>query len=134
MRPRRWPASSKSQQKLGAGEDFAKLAEEYSDDTGQRGAGRRAGLVCAAAGSGAGVRGCGLQAATRPISDPVKTQFGYHLIQVEERDPARSVGCLQPFSCKKYEAYNTWLTDLRAAAKIDRNWTLEKVPPTPAAQ
>jgi hypothetical protein len=35
---------------------------------------------------------------------------------------------------KKYEAYNTWLTDMRNAAKVDRTWTIEDVPPTPAAR
>ena len=64
-------------------------------------------------------------------SDPVKTQFGYHLIKVDERiDPA----LLDAYTLqtKQYEAYNTWLTDMRNAAEVVRAWTIEKIPPTPS--
>jgi hypothetical protein len=42
---------------------------------------------------------------------------------------------LDPFTLqqKKAEAFNTWLTDLRTAAKVERNWSLDKIPATPAA-
>ena len=66
------------------------------------------------------------------ISDPVLTQFGYHIIQVEEKDPNRELNAYTLYQ-KKQEAYDKWLTDLRNAAKIERNWTLDKLPPTPAA-
>jgi len=70
--------------KLLAGEDFAALAKSESDDTGSAARGGELGFV---------VRGQTLpsfeQAAFRlgsgEISEPVKTQFGYHIIQVEER-------------------------------------------------
>jgi hypothetical protein len=66
------------------------------------------------------------------ISEPVKTQFGYHIIQVEEKDPNRELNAYT-LSQKKSEAFQTWLTDVRNAAKIERNWTADKLPPTPGA-
>jgi parvulin-like peptidyl-prolyl isomerase len=66
------------------------------------------------------------------VSEPVKTQYGYHLIKVEERDPAHP---LQQYALqqKQYEAYQKWLSDLKAAAKIERNWNSDSIPPTPGA-
>ena len=66
------------------------------------------------------------------VLGPVKTQFGYHLIKVEERDPAHSIDAYT-LQQKKYDAFQTWLTDQRNAAKIQRNWSLNDVPPTPSA-
>ena len=74
--------------KAKAGEDFGKLASEYSDDPGSRAAGGELGWATR-------------QSFVQPfadalfamqvgeISDPVKTQFGYHVIQLEEVQPAR---------------------------------------------
>lgn len=71
--------------KLAAGEDFAALAKTESDDT-----------VSAAKGGDLGTFRHGQMAAefekaafTQPIGqvgEPVKTQFGYHLIEVQQRD------------------------------------------------
>ena len=66
------------------------------------------------------------------ISDPALTQFGYHIIQVEEEDPNRELDAYALYQ-KKQEAFSAWLDGLRNAAKIERNWTLEKLPPTPSA-
>lgn len=119
------------QQKLGAGGDFAKLAQEYSDDPGS-----------AADGGDLGWFSKGYMVpefenaafALEPgkISDLVKTTYGYHLIKVEEKDPARASDAYT-LAQRKYEFYNTWLTDLRTAAKIERFWTVDKLPPTPGA-
>jgi parvulin-like peptidyl-prolyl isomerase len=64
------------------------------------------------------------------VSGPVKTAFGYHIIQVVAKDPARES---EPYSLQQRQsnAFTTWLEGIRNAAKIDRNWTLDKVPPTP---
>jgi parvulin-like peptidyl-prolyl isomerase len=118
-------------QKLDAGEDFAELARTYSDDT-----------YSAEKGGDLGWFGRGQMVpefeeaafALQPgqVSEPVKTVYGYHLIKVEERDPARP---LDEFTLlqRKYEAFNAWLSQVRSQAKIERNWSLDKVPPTPAA-
>jgi len=73
---------------LKAGADFAKLAQQYSDDTGSKGQGGELGNV---------TRGImvkpfedALFAMQKPgdIAGPVKTQFGYHIIQLEKINTA----------------------------------------------
>jgi parvulin-like peptidyl-prolyl isomerase len=118
-------------QKLDAGGDFSALAKEYSEDTGSKAEGGELGwfsksqMVTEFADAAFSLQ-------PGQVSDPVKTQYGYHLIKVEERDPAHPLqqGALQQ---KQYEAYQKWLSDLKAAAKIERNWTLDSIPPTPGA-
>jgi parvulin-like peptidyl-prolyl isomerase len=116
---------------LDAGADFATLAKQYSEDTGSRDQGGELGWF----GKGqmvAEFENAAFKLQPGQVSDPVKTQFGYHLIKVEERDPARPIDP-STLPQKKYEAFQKWLTDLRTAAKIERNWSLDKVPPTPSA-
>lgn len=119
------------QQKVGAGEDFAALAEQFSDDPGSAAEGGELGWFARGQGLVTEFEDAAFQLQAGEVSQPVKTQFGYHLIKVEERDPARALDTYT-LEQKKYEAYQAWLTDLRAAAKVDRTWTLDKVPPTPA--
>ena len=119
-----------AQQKLAAGEDFAKVALEYSDD-GSASSGGDLGWF----GRGQMVgefENTAFRLDPGKTSEPVKTQFGYHLIQVLEKDPARAMD-QYTLQQKQYDAYNKWLTDIRAQAKIVRNWSLDKVPPTPSA-
>jgi len=118
-----------AKQKLDAGGDFAALAKEYSEDTGSQNQGGELGWF----GKGrmvAEFEAAAFKLQAGQVSEPVKTQFGYHLIKVEERDPARAID-QYTLQQKQYEAYQKWLSDLRTAAKIDRNWSLDKVPPTP---
>jgi peptidyl-prolyl cis-trans isomerase C len=71
--------------KLVAGEDFASLAKTESDDArsaakgGDLGSFKRDQMVPAFAQAAFGL-------AVGQVSEPVKTQFGYHLIKVEEHD------------------------------------------------
>lgn len=120
------------QQKLGAGEDFAALALAYSDDPGSKTQGGDLGWFARGQGLVKEFEDAAFGLAPGKLSDPVKTQFGYHLIKVDEKDPARALDAYM-LQQKQYEAYNTWLTDMRNAAKVDRAWTIEDVPPTPAA-
>jgi parvulin-like peptidyl-prolyl isomerase len=116
---------------LDAGADFATLAKQYSEDTGTKDQGGELGWF----GRGQMVKEFEDAAfALQPgqVSDPVKTQFGYHLIKVEERDPAHPIDAYT-LDQKKYEAFQQWLTNVRTAANIQRNWSLDKVPPTPPA-
>jgi parvulin-like peptidyl-prolyl isomerase len=116
---------------LDAGADFATLAKQYSEDTGTKDQGGELGWF----GRGQMVKEFEDAAfALQPgqVSDPVKTQFGYHLIKVEERDPAHPIDAYT-LDQKKYEAFQQWLANLRTAANIQRNWSLDKVPPTPSA-
>ena len=119
------------QQKLGAGEDFATLAEQYSDDPGSKTQGGDLGWFARDQGLVKEFEDAAFKLELGQLSDPVKTQFGYHLIKLDEKDPARELDAYT-VQMKKYEAFNTWLTDLRNAAKVDRQWALNKVPPTPS--
>ena len=121
------------QQKLGAGEDFAALALAYSDDPGSKVQGGDLGWFARDQGLVKEFEDAAFSLEPGKLSDPVKTQFGYHLIQVEEKDPARALDAYT-IQLKKYEAFNAWLTDLRNAAKVERAWAIDKVPPTPSAR
>lgn len=118
-------------QKLEAGGDFAALAQEYSDDVGSAASGGDLDWF------GKGRMVPEFEEATfslepGQVSEPIKTTYGYHLIKVEEKDPARPKDEFA-LAQDKYEAYNTWLTDLRNNAQVERFWSLDKVPPTPNA-
>lgn len=124
------------QERLQAGELWDALAAQYSTDTSNASNGGDLGWF----GAGAMVAEFEQVAfATAPgaISEPVKTQFGWHLIQVLEKGP-------QPLTAseleqKRQQALDDWLTAQRQAASADGKllvetfdiW-LERVPDTPA--
>ncbi|MGE5602404.1 MAG: peptidylprolyl isomerase [Nitrososphaerales archaeon] len=122
----------KVKQQLDAGGDFAALAREYSDDTGSKAQGGELGWYAKGGGFVQEFEDAAFSLPVGKISDPVKTQFGYHIIQVEEKDPNHPLDAYA-VAQKKSEAYQKWLTDLRNAATIVRNWTADKLPPTPGA-
>ena len=72
-----------------AGEDFAKLAREYSDDPGSKDKGGEyifpRGMMDPAFESAA------FSLNTNQVSDIVTTQFGYHIIKLSEKIPAHKV-------------------------------------------
>ncbi|HXP94780.1 MAG TPA: peptidylprolyl isomerase [Candidatus Binatia bacterium] len=73
--------------KLKAGGDFATLAKQYSTDPASKDKGGELGLFA----KGAMVPAFQNAAFALPVgktSDPVKSPFGYHIIQVEEHKPA----------------------------------------------
>ena len=79
----------KELQKRAETEDFAKLAEENSDDPGSKTKGGDLGFF----GRGRMVpefEKVAFSAELNKISEPVKSQFGYHLIKVEEKKEAVS--------------------------------------------
>ncbi|HKK02186.1 MAG TPA: peptidyl-prolyl cis-trans isomerase [Desulfuromonadales bacterium] len=66
------------------------------------------------------------------LSDLVKSQYGYHLFLVEARRPAEHLtlkdvaGTIRKklLAEREEQAYQRWLQNLRAQAKIEINWTL----------
>ena len=72
-----------------AGEDFAKLAKEYSDDPGSKDKG---GEYTFPRGQMAPeFEAAAFSLKTNEISDLVTTQFGYHIIKLSEKIPAKQV-------------------------------------------
>ncbi|MGI6143359.1 MAG: peptidylprolyl isomerase [bacterium] len=110
-----------------AGEDFAVLAQEYSEDPVSQAAGGDLGFFPrgmmvpefeeAAFGAGVG-----------EIVGVVETTHGYHIIKVEEKEPARTLsleemeenirGYLQEE--QKMKAFSSYITDLKEKAEIER--------------
>lgn len=111
--------------RLQKGEDFAKLANEFSDDPGSRNNGGDLGW------QPPGVFVPEFQAVLdslqpNEISAPFRTQFGWHIAQVldrrtrdvtEESKRARARGAIH--NRKAAEEYDTWLRRLRAEAYVE---------------
>lgn len=75
------------EKQLKAGGDFSALAKKYSDDPGSKDKGGDLGFFA----RGSMVEGfekVAFNAKVGVVNDPVKTQFGYHIIQVEQKKPA----------------------------------------------
>lgn len=101
-----------------AGEKFEDIAAQYSDDTSNAQSGGDLGWF----GRGAMVAAFEDAAFALPIgqiSEPITTSFGVHLIEVLEKDPARTLD-EQTLAQKRQEAYQTWLQEQINAAKIER--------------
>ncbi|OQA41286.1 MAG: Foldase protein PrsA 1 precursor [Chloroflexi bacterium ADurb.Bin325] len=120
------------QQRIGAGEDFAELAREFSDDPGSKDAGGDLGWFPRDSGLVKEFEDAAFALQPGEVSGPVKTQFGYHLIKMEERDPNRPLDDYT-VAQEKYAAYQEWLANLRNAATVTNNWAPDMVPPTPSA-
>lgn len=104
-------------QQLQGGADFAALAAEFSDDTSNAASGGDLGFF----GKGQMVQefeDAAFSLAVDEISDPVRTQFGYHIIQVLETNPGSP-------------DFTTWLEEQKAAARIVRSLTSDRVPDLP---
>lgn len=110
--------------RLEAGEDFAALANELSLDTatedGDLGWFARGQMVTA-------FEEAAFALEAEEISDPIETTFGWHIIQLLERDPDR------PFEEDVLEqlkaaALSEWLADQSLSDAVERYWSSDKVP------
>jgi foldase protein PrsA len=114
-------------ERLQQGEDFATVAMEVSQDT-----------LSAELGGDLGwfPRGkmdpafeeVAFSLPVGEISDVVETSYGFHIILVEDRDEDRELDA-DMLEQRKSEAFDAWLTDLRAEADIQKYWSADKVPP-----
>lgn len=105
-------------QRLRSGEDFAELALQFSDDTGSGQQGGDLGFFP----RGQMVTEFEEVAFSLPIgqiSDPVRSQFGYHIIEVLEQQPGNP-------------DFNAWLQEQKAQAQIERALTAARLPRLPA--
>ncbi len=112
------------------GEAFVDVAKEVSDDTGSKESGGDLGWF----GKGrmvAEFENAAFSQTPGVLGDPVKTQYGYHLILVEEKDPARKVDETE-LTQRRDTAFTTWLTTQKDAATIQRNWSASAVPAMPS--
>lgn len=117
-------------QRLAAGEDFAALATQFSDDTGSAADGGDLGWFARDEGLVKEFEDAAFALQPGETSEPVLTQFGYHIIKVEERETDRELNFYTVYQ-NKQAAFDQWLADLRSAATVERNWSLDKLPPTP---
>ena len=127
--------------KLKAGGDFEKLARQYSEDEGSKTSGGQLGAFAK------GEMVPAFEAAAWTLvpgtiaPQPVKTSYGWHLIQRGKTLPAR----LKPFAearaefepqlldQRRQEALQQWLKSRRQAARIEVNPALVQEPASPKA-
>lgn len=115
-------------QKLADGADFAELAKEYSTDEGTKENGGELGFFA----KGTMVTEFDDVAFTLPvneISDPVKTEYGYHIITVEEKKEAKEANfddskteIKETLIEQKLETeYSTWLENKKQDYDIENS-------------
>jgi parvulin-like peptidyl-prolyl isomerase len=115
-------------ERLKAGEDFAALATELSTDTGSAANGGELGFVS----RGTFVASVDEAVFSLPlgqISEPVQSQFGWHVLEVLARETRE----LSPseYQRSQRQAFDQWLIDTRAAARVEDFWTPDKAPRDP---
>jgi len=104
--------------KIKAGDDFATLARQYSQDPGSSGQGGDLGFFP----RGAMVpefENAAFSLAVGQVSNPVQTAFGFHLIKVLEKDANHPLDP-QYLEGLKGEAIDKWISEQRNTAKIEK--------------
>ncbi len=110
-------------QRIADGEDFAQLAREYSDDTGSAENGGDLGWF----GRGAMVPAfeeAAFALAPGEVSQPVKSDFGYHIIEVLERDDQRPKD-EATIASESQQAFQNWLLEQSNREDIQRPTDIE---------
>lgn len=113
-------------ERLKAGEDFAALAKEFSTDTTNNETGGDLGWF----GRGAMVaefEEAAFSLEIGKVSDPVKTDFGYHIMEVLEKDANHPLD-EAALTEKKSAALNDWLSTQRYSERVKRYFSSDKVP------
>lgn len=112
--------------RLKAGEDFAALALEFSKDTSNNETGGDLDWF------GRGMMVPEFEEAAfsleiGKISDPVQTTFGYHIIEVLEKDANHPID-EYTLSQRKSAALDEWLSTQRYSERVQRFFSSDKVP------
>lgn len=114
--------------RLNAGEDFGTLAKELSKDPGSADKGGELGF--APRGSFIGpFEEAAFSLPIGQISEPIQTQFGWHVIQVLAREERE----LSPADYAQMQrgAFDRWLSEARQSAVIEDFWTEDMAPKDP---
>lgn len=103
--------------KVKAGEDFAKLAKEYSED-GSKEDGGSLGWVDANVNFVPEFKTAMMKLKAGEYSEPVKSQFGYHIIKMDQRGDTADKKDIEPLVKKEMQKQRNnilskWLNDLR---------------------
>ena len=124
-----------------AGEDFAKLAKEYSEDPGSKDKGGE--YTFARGRMVPEFEAAAFSLGTNQVSDIVTTRFGYHIIKLSEKIPAKKVDFAKAASDIKegltqqelQKQYPDYLEKLRKDAKVEildeKLKAVELPPPSP---
>ncbi|GIK71497.1 MAG: hypothetical protein BroJett021_04850 [Chloroflexota bacterium] len=115
-------------QRLLDGEDFAQLAAEYSDDPGSAAQGGDLGWFSRGR-MVAPFEEAAFSLQVGEISEPIKSDFGYHIIEVLERDAARPKD-ENVLAQERAQAFQTWLNAQLAREDIQRPGNLVSLLPT----
>jgi parvulin-like peptidyl-prolyl isomerase len=117
---------------LDAGADFATLARDRSTDASNKDKGGdldwfTRGIMASEFENAAFAQAVGV------VGEPVKTQFGWHLIKVLERATARPVAP-NLLDQARASAYDKWLKEQRASSTVVSTPSLPSFGPTPTGQ
>ena len=103
--------------RLEAGEDFAYLAKEYSEDISSRERGGDVGFFPRGV-MPPEVEEVAFGLEVGDVSDVVESQFGFHIVQVLEREE-REIA-VEVFENLRQQTFMQWLQDRRESAEIER--------------
>ncbi len=115
--------------RLEAGEDFATLAKEVSDDPATAENGGELGWVFRGQ-MGDAFDEVAFSLEPGQIGGPVKLNDGYAILLVEEKDPNHPVD-QQELDNRRLQAFGEWIQAQVAAANIEKNLSPEMIPPLP---
>lgn len=127
------------------GADFAEVAKEKSEDEGSKAEG---GMLGDPMGGEYFARGVMVQEFDDALfalkvgemtKEPVKTQFGYHIIKLEDKQEAKKLTyeeaketiSLELPNTRKQEKFNKYIEDLKANAEIKNDYALDAPPAAP---
>ncbi|HEX8503195.1 MAG TPA: peptidylprolyl isomerase [Pyrinomonadaceae bacterium] len=107
--------------------DFAALAREFSDDAGTRGRGGALGLFQRGSHAKA-FDDAAFALGEGEVSAPVQTEFGFHLVKLERREPARRLSFEEAapdvrrrlLARREAETLKSWLAAARRSARPRR--------------